>query len=77
MGTWLVTVAAKDGSPLFTVYEVYSSSGAVNAIDNQAPSSQETPAIGNWRKVGPHKYFEEQWQFLYNPDGSFFGTWIG
>jgi hypothetical protein len=77
VGTWLVTVAAKDGSPSFTVYEVYSGSGAVNAIDNQAPSSQETPAIGNWRKVGPRKYFEEQWQFLYNPDGSFFGTWIG
>jgi hypothetical protein len=27
--------------------------------------------------VGPRKYYEEQWQFLYNPDGSFYGTWIG
>jgi hypothetical protein len=77
VGTWLVTVAAEDGSPSFTVVEVYSASGTVTAIDNQAPSSQETTAIGSWRKVGPRKYYESQWQMLYNPDGSFYGTWIG
>jgi hypothetical protein len=77
VGTWLVTVAAENGSPSFTVFEVYSASGTVVAIDNQAPSSQETTAIGSWRKVGPRKYYEDQWQMLYNPDGSFYGTWIG
>jgi hypothetical protein len=77
VGTWLVTVAAEDGSPSFTVFETYSASGAVTAIDNQAPSSLETTSVGTWRKVGPRKYYETQWQMLYNPDGSFFGTWIG
>jgi hypothetical protein len=77
VGTWLVTVAAEDGSPSFTVFETYSAGGAVTAIDNQAPSSLETTSVGTWRKVGPRKYYETQWQMLYNPDGSFFGTWIG
>jgi hypothetical protein len=36
VGTWLVTVAAGDGSPSFTVFETYAASGAVTAIDNQA-----------------------------------------
>jgi len=52
VGTWLFTVVPDDGSPAFIVYETYSDIGAVTAIDNQAPSSQETTAIGNWRKVG-------------------------
>src|ERR1700722_11217458 len=77
VGTWLVTVAAEEGTPSFTVFETYSASGAVTAIDNQAPSSQETTSVGWWRKVGPRKYYETQWQMIYNPDGSFFGTWIG
>jgi hypothetical protein len=77
VGTWLVSVAAEDDSPSFTVFEVYSASGTVTAIDNQAPSGQETTAIGSWRRVGQHKYYESQWQFLYNPDGSFYGTWMG
>jgi hypothetical protein len=77
VGTWLISVAAEDGSAAFTVVEVYSASGTVTAIDNQAAPSLETTAVGSWRKVGPRKYFEDQWQLLYNPDGSFFGTWIG
>jgi len=77
VGTWLITVAAQEGAPSFTVVEVYSVGGTLAAIDNQAPSSLETPAIGSWIKVAPRKYFETQWQFLYNADGSFFGTWIG
>jgi hypothetical protein len=75
LGTWRFTVAGS--GPNFTAYETYALGGALSAIDNQAPSSQETVAIGTWRKVGPHKYYEEQWQFLYNPDGSFYGTWVG
>lgn len=59
------------------VYETYAAGGALSAIDNQVASSLETVAIGSWRKVSEHKYYEEQWQFLYNPDGSFYGTWIG
>ena len=77
VGTWLITVAAEEGAPSFTVVEVYSADGTVTAIDNQAPSSQETASVGSWKKAGPRKYFEDQWQFLYNSDGSFFGTWIG
>ena len=74
IGTWRFVVT---GQPNFSVFETYAPGGALSAIDNQAPPSQETVAIGSWRKVSPHKYYEEQWQFLYSPDGTFFGTWIG
>ncbi len=75
LGTWRFVVTGQ--GPNFLVYETYALGGALSAIDNEAPSSVETTAIGSWRKVGPNKYYEEQWQFLYNPDGSFYGTWIG
>ena len=75
IGTWRFVVTGQ--GPNFVVYETYALGGALSAIDNQAPSSVETVAIGSWRRAGPHKYYEEQWQFLYNPDGSFYGTWIG
>jgi len=76
VGTW-VFVVSSPGQPNFVVYETYAPGGALSAIDNQAASGLETVAIGSWRKVSEHKYYEEQWQFLYNPDGSFYGTWIG
>ena len=75
IGTWRFVVTGQ--GPNFLVYETYAPGGALSAIDNQASSSLETVAIGSWRKVSEHKYYEEQWQFLYNPDGSFYGTWIG
>jgi len=75
VGTWRFVVTGQ--GPNFVVYETYAPGGALSAIDNQASSSVETVAIGSWRKVEPNKYYEEQWQFLYNPDGSFYGTWIG
>jgi hypothetical protein len=75
VGTWVFVVTGQ--GPNFVVYETYAPGGALSAIDNQAPSSVETTAIGSWRKVGPRRYYEEQWQFLYNSDGSFYGTWIG
>jgi len=76
VGTW-VFVVTSPGQPNFVVYETYAPGGALSAIDNQVASSLETVAIGSWRKASEHKYYEEQWQFLYNPDGSFYGTWIG
>ncbi len=76
LGTWLLTVSA-DGGPPFLVYETYAPDGALSAIDNEAPSSQETTAVGTWRRVGPRKYYEDQWQFLYDGSGNFVGTWIG
>jgi hypothetical protein len=76
LGTCLITVFS-DSAPPFLVYETYASSGAMSAVDNEAPSSQETLVIGNWRKVGAHKYYEEQRQFLYDTGGNFIGTWIG
>ena len=75
IGTWRFVVTGQ--GPNFLVYETYAPGGALSAIDNQSASSLETVAIGSWRKVSEHKYYEEQWQFLYNPDGSFYGTWIG
>ena len=76
LGTWLITVYS-DSAPPFLVYETYAPGGALSAIDNEAPSSQETVAVGTWRNVGKEKYYEEQWQFLYDPNGNFVGTWIG
>jgi hypothetical protein len=76
VGTWLLTVQADDDPP-FLVYETYAPGGALSAIDNEAPASQETVAVGTWAKVGPRKYFEDQWQLLFDADGNFAGTWIG
>jgi hypothetical protein len=76
VATWLITVQADTDQP-FLVYETYAPAGALSAIDNEAPSSEETVAVGSWRKVAPRKYYEDQWQFLYDGDGNFVGTWIG
>jgi len=76
VGTWLFTVQADDAPP-FLVYETYAPGGALSAIDNEAPASQETVAVGTWAKVGPRKYYEDQWQLLFDADGNFAGTWIG
>ncbi len=76
VGTWLITVFP-DSGPSFFVYETYAPGGALSAIDNEAPSSQETVAVGTWRNVRQRKYYEEQWQFLYDASGNFVGTWIG
>ena len=76
LGTWLITVYSDSASP-FQVYETYAPNGALSAIDNEAPSSEETVAVGTWRKVGLRKYYEDQWQFLYDASGNFIGTWIG
>jgi len=75
LGIWRIVVTGQ--GPQFLVYETYAVGGALSAIDDLAPASEETTAIGSWRKVDSRKYYEDQVQFLYDKNGKFYGTWEG
>jgi len=75
VGTWLLSVIPDEG-PKFIQIETYGPGGTVTAVDNAEASSLETSSVGPWRKVGPNKYYEDNYQLTYNPNGSFAGTFI-
>jgi len=70
VGTWRVDCGD------FIAYETYAASGSLSAIDNELPSSQQTVAIGSWRRVTAHKYFEDQYQMTFDPAGVYQGTLV-
>jgi hypothetical protein len=69
-GTWRVQC---DG---FFAYETYTASGALSAIDNQSPPSQQTLALGSWRMVGERRFFEDQYQMIFDAAGVYQGTLV-
>jgi hypothetical protein len=75
VGTWIYTNTPDEGAT-FTEIETYAPGGSITAIDNFAPSSQETISVGPWRKIAPLKYVEDNYQFLYDANGNFTGTFI-
>lgn len=75
VGTWVLTVTPDEG-PKFIQIETYGPGGTVTAIDNAEASNLETSSVGPWKKVGNNKYYEDNYQLTYNPDGSFAGTFI-
>jgi hypothetical protein len=70
VGTWRVDCGD------FIAYETYTASGSLSAIDNELPSSQQTVAIGSWRRVTAHKYFEDQFQMTFDAAGVYQGTLV-
>ena len=74
VGTWECTVPPGGGFPEVKVIKNIHADGTMLEIDNAAPPSQETPTVGDWRRVGFLSYVAQLRQMTFDPSGNFVGT---
>jgi len=70
VGTWVVTVSP-DGMPSFRAYNVFSADGNSLEFDNSNPPSQQTVAVGPWKKIGPRQFAFTEINDLFDAQGNF------
>jgi len=70
VGVW----TCDGGPPPFKVIKTFAATGTMMEIDNIA--FQESPTVGIWKRTGALDYFLVARQFVFNPDGSWAGTFF-
>jgi hypothetical protein len=73
VGTWEVKVSP-DGAPPFVAYNVFSADGNSTEFDNSNPPSQQSIAVGPWKKTGAKEYAMLEINQLFDAQGNFAGT---